>query len=197
MCKFCTNSLLQHHTRVSSVVPLPSYLIFFLRGWNKQINGTCLCWVQRNIKYQHETWSSQCISMSIDYHLLLNPIHQHLLILNLHHAAMENVIRELKHTKINSEWAELRLTLHPCRTLNEKTLIMTGMHVHTRNWGKTLMHQQCRQFFPAAAICTDKTLITLNSFNSNEHTHTVQLTCFPLLYFLAGWSHHIGSFVWI
>ena len=29
-------------------------------------------------------------------------------------------------------------------------------------WRKTLIRMQCRQFVPRAAICTDKTLITLN-----------------------------------
>ena len=35
---------------------------------------------------------------------------------------------------------------------------------------------QCRQFVTAAAICVDKTLISLNILNSNEHTHAAQQT---------------------
>ena len=37
-------------------------------------------------------------------------------------------------------------------------------------------HYQCRQFVTAAAICADKTLISLNILNSNEHTHAAQQT---------------------
>ena len=35
---------------------------------------------------------------------------------------------------------------------------------------------QCRQFVAAAAICADKTLISLNILNSNEHTYAAQPT---------------------
>ena len=41
------------------------------------------------------------------------------------------------------------------------------------------MRQQCKQFVPHAAICADKTLITLNILNSNEHTHVAQPTRVP------------------
>ena len=35
---------------------------------------------------------------------------------------------------------------------------------------------QCRQFVTAAAVCADKTLITLNILDSNEHAHAAQPT---------------------
>ena len=43
------------------------------------------------------------------------------------------------------------------------------------NLRKDVMYE-CRDFVTAAAICTDKTLITLNFLNSNEHSHAVQPT---------------------
>ena len=35
---------------------------------------------------------------------------------------------------------------------------------------------QCRQFVTAPVICSDKTLISLNILNSNEHAHAAQPT---------------------
>ena len=51
---------------------------------------------------------------------------------------------------------------------------------------------QCRQFVTAAAICADKTLITLNVLNSNEHAHAAQQTgvlCRTLSGFVAPHGH--------
>ena len=38
------------------------------------------------------------------------------------------------------------------------------------------MRQQCSQFIPHAAICTDKNLININILNQNEHVHAAQPT---------------------
>ena len=50
---------------------------------------------------------------------------------------------------------------------------------------------QCRQFVTAAAICADKTTITLNILNSNEHTHAAQPTREETLRVIRGYQHKL------
>ena len=47
---------------------------------------------------------------------------------------------------------------------------------------------QCRKFVTTAAICADKTLITLNVLNSNEHTYAAQRSRFPSRFCCAAWA---------
>ena len=55
--------------------------------------------------------------------------------------------------------------------------------------------QQCRQFVRRAAICTDKTLITLNVLNSNEHAYAGRPTRERGAQWEAGWPRRIGMFL--
>ena len=77
------------------------------------------------------------------------------------------------HNTSSSRIDNFMLILYSGRTVMTRPLIMTSMHAHTRkfeerryNIGTSAMQAVCHR----AAICTDKTLFTLNIFTKNMQT---------------------------